>query len=137
MVCPRCHASIEEDSAVRCPTCGMTFGRTKSVVMKTSAVLIAAGGEQQVYRSVAEVPPGLRKTLEDSTTGAYSATILIADRRGKEEIAKALDRVSDASPEPSAKATIRLLGLSWRNWVGVAIGCASGVIAWMICAHRW
>ena len=50
---------------------------------------IAAGGERQVYRSVAEVPASLRKILQDSTSSANSATILIADRRGKEEIARA------------------------------------------------
>ncbi len=105
--------------------------------MKTSAVLIAAGGERQVYRSVADVPANLRKLLQDSTNSANSATILIADRRGKEEIAKALERVSEAVPEPMESPVWRLFGLSWGNWVGVAIGFASGLAAWLICAHHW
>jgi len=137
MVCPRCRFSLEEDSSGQCPNCGMSYARQTSVVMKTSAVLIAAGGERQVYRSVAEVPASLRKILQDSTNGSNSATILIADRRGKEEIAKALERVSESVPEPAEVPVRRMLGLSWRNWVGVAIGFASGVLAWLICAHRW
>jgi hypothetical protein len=105
--------------------------------MKTSAVLIAAGGERQVYSSVNDVPPSLRKMLQDSTSGANAATILIADRRGKEEIAKALERVSEPGPGPAANVGTRIFGLSWRNWVGVAIGFASGVIGWLICSHYW
>jgi hypothetical protein len=105
--------------------------------MKTSAVLIAAGGDPQVYRSVAEVPVSLRKTLQDSTNGVNAATILIADRRGKEEIARALDRVAEDSVPCAGKPGWRWLGLSWRNWLGVAIGFVTGAAAWMLCAHRW
>ena len=137
MVCPRCRQSLEKDASGRCPNCGMTYALTKSVVMKTSSVMIAVGGERQVYRSVEEVPAGLRKMLEDSTSGKSSATILIADRRGKEEIAKALDRVLEGSPTPAPAPAVRMLGLSWRNWAGVAIGFVSGVAAWLICTHHW
>lgn len=115
----------------------MPYARTTSLVMKTSAVLIAAGGERQVYRSVNDVPANLRKMLQDTTSGANSATILIADRRGKEEIAKALERVSETVPALPASPAMRVLGLSWRNWVGVGIGFASGVIAWLVCSHHW
>lgn len=137
MVCPRCRFSLEQDSSGLCPNCGMPYARQTSVVMKTSAVLIAAGGERQVYRSVAEVPESLQKTLRESTNSRNSATILIADRRGKEEIAKALDRVTEAAAEPQETAQKRILGLSWRNWLGVALGFAGGVVAWLVCAHRW
>jgi hypothetical protein len=112
----------------------MAYARRKSVVMKTSAVLIAAGGERQVYRSVSEVPASLRRLLQESTNSANSATILIADRRGKEEIAKALARVSEATPATPMR---RILGLSWRNWVGVGAGFVTGLIGWLICAHYW
>ena len=115
----------------------MPYARATSLVMKTSAVLIAAGGERQVYRSVNDVPANLRKMLRDTTSGANSATILIADRRGKEEIAKALERVAESAPAVAARPALRVLGLSWRNWLGVAIGFASGVIGWLVCSHHW
>lgn len=37
-----------------------------------------------------EVPPNLRRRLEETTTGTNSATILIADKRGREELVRAL-----------------------------------------------
>ena len=62
------------------------------VTVKTSTIFIAkGGGKTQVYRSVSEVPPRLRKELEESTNSFNSATILIADRRGREEILRALN----------------------------------------------
>src|SRR5579862_7666941 len=61
------------------------------VTVKTSTIFIAKGGKTQVYRSVSEVPPRLRKQLEESTNSFNSATILIADRRGREEIVRALN----------------------------------------------
>jgi hypothetical protein len=53
-------------------------------------VLISAGGNDVVYRSVEEVPARLRTQLLRSTNGANSATILIADRRGRKEVLKAM-----------------------------------------------
>jgi hypothetical protein len=59
-------------------------------VYRTSAVLISQGGDGRVYRSVEEAPASLRAQLRKSLNGVNSATILIADRRGRREIAKAL-----------------------------------------------
>ena len=61
------------------------------VTIKTSTIFIAKGGKTQVYRSVHDVPARLRKELEESTNGFNSATILIADRRGRQEILRALN----------------------------------------------
>jgi len=137
MVCPRCRFSLAKDSSGRCPKCGMPYARSTSLVMKTSAVMIAAGGERQVYPSVNDVPANLRKMLQDSTSGVNSATILIADRRGKEEIAKALERVAEPAAAQPGNPSLRILGLSWRNWIGVAIGFASCAIALLVCSHHW
>src|SRR5579862_1224097 len=60
------------------------------VTIKTSTIFIAKGGKTRVYHSVQEIPQRLRKELEESTNGFNSATILIADRRGRQEILRAL-----------------------------------------------
>ena len=88
MTCRRCRKKIEEFET-RCPHCG-DVNEKASGMFQTSTVLISASGTDQVYRSVDEVPAGLHTRLLKSTNGANSATILIADRRGRKEIAKAM-----------------------------------------------
>src|SRR5262245_47608566 len=88
MTCKRCRKAFEEDAA-RCPHCGQA-NPANSGVFQTSTVLISTGGADLVYRSVEEVPAGLRSRLMKSTNGSNSATILIADRRGRREIARAM-----------------------------------------------
>jgi hypothetical protein len=60
-------------------------------------VLISSGGADLVYRSVEEIPSGLRTRLLKSTSGGNSGTILIADRRGRKEIAKAMGKLPGAA----------------------------------------
>src|SRR6266852_5356088 len=60
------------------------------VTLKSSTIFISVGNKTEVYRSVEDLPPALRKKLEQSTNGINSATILIADRKGKEEIVRAI-----------------------------------------------
>ena len=66
------------------------------VTLKTSTIFIGKGDQTHVFHSVNEVPQGLRKELEESTNGFNSATILIADRRGREEIRRALNGLPTA-----------------------------------------
>jgi hypothetical protein len=58
-------------------------------------ILISIGEETRVFHSVEEIPRELREKLLASTRGMNSATILIADRGGREEILRALH-----SPQP-------------------------------------
>ena len=74
MLCPECNRSFEGD-AQSCPYCGAAKG-----VVKTSTILISAGGMRSVYRSVEEVPDSLKRQLIRSTNGLNSATLVIADR---------------------------------------------------------
>ncbi len=88
MNCARCRKKYAPEAS-QCPYCGEPNPQA-SGVMQTSVVLISAGGEDHVYRTVQEVPARLRSKLLRSTNGANSATILIADRRGRKQVAKAL-----------------------------------------------
>jgi hypothetical protein len=70
--------------------------KEQSGVFQTSTVMIAAAGAEKVYRSMDEVPRALRSKLLKYTNSPNAATILIADRRGRQEIArvvKSLGRV--------------------------------------------
>ena len=62
----------------------------EKLTARSSTIFIATGEATRVYRSVREVPPELRRRLEKSTSGTNSATILIADKRGREELGRAL-----------------------------------------------
>ena len=86
MTCNRCGKDFDETEA-RCPHCGEAQAGA-SGLFQTSTVLISSGGSDLVYRTVEEVPRGLRTRLLKSTSGGNSGIILIADRRGRKEIAK-------------------------------------------------
>src|SRR6202163_1287175 len=91
MTCPKCHFEFDSAAAL-CPQCGIRLLRNVSGVMKTSAVMIAAGAERGFYRSVQDVPEPLRTQLLEITTSSNSGTIVIADRAGKEQLTQVLAR---------------------------------------------
>ena len=116
------------------------------VTVKTSTIFIAKSGPTQVYRSVAEIPDRLRKELEESTNSFNSATILIADRRGREEIVKALNGLPSSlrsrlanslTPRPDAEAETEgeskvapVLRFLRRNWLEITLPATVAVIVW-------
>jgi hypothetical protein len=116
------------------------------VTVKTSTIFIAKSGRTQVYRSVSEIPERLRKELEESTNSFNSATILIADRRGREEIVKALNGLPSSlrsrlanslTPRPDAEAEVEaesrvapVLRFMRRNWLEITLPTAVAVIVW-------
>lgn len=57
---------------------------------RSSTIFIATGKGTRVYRALDEVPAAMRRKLVQSTHGMNSATILIADKRGREELVRAL-----------------------------------------------
>src|SRR6185295_6185102 len=113
------------------------------VTVKTSTIFIAKKGRTRVYRSVSEIPQRLRKELEESTNGFNSATILIADRRGRKEILRALQGLpsalrtrlaaslapgQDQGPAPqSSRPLARFLR---RNWPELLLPGAVGLLLW-------
>jgi hypothetical protein len=117
------------------------------VTVKTSTIFIAKRGQTQVYRSVGEIPAKLRKELEESTNSFNSATILIADRRGREEIVKALNGMPSSlrsrltnslTPRPAAEQAsgaaeskaAPIMRFVCRNWLEITLPAAVALIVW-------
>jgi hypothetical protein len=144
MTCSRCRKSFDEEAA-RCPHCGES-APGPSGLFQTSTVLISSGGADLVYRSVDEVPARLRTRLLQSTSGGDSATILIADRRGRKQIAKAMGRLPGSASRWLAQSILSAqAGTSPLGWltpgrknriVAVVALLALAVIA-LVFTHRW
>lgn len=116
--------------------------RMPRVTLKSSTIFISVGDKTEVYRSVDDVPAPLRKKLEESTNGIHSATILIADRRGREEIMRAIRSgrsnlktrlTASLGAEPAAEPDRRHPLLIWaRNWAEILIPSALGLLTWLL-----
>ncbi len=144
MTCSRCKKNFSS-RASRCPHCGEANPST-SGLFQTSTVLISVGGADLVYRSVDEVPAGLRSQLLKSTNGANSATILIADQRGRKEIARAMKNL----PGPAQRRLIQsILGsgaavqaLTWltptrKRIILAAVATLTVALVTLVFTHRW
>ena len=70
----------------------------QTLSLKTSTIFVSVGQHTHVYRSVDDMPASLRQRLEKTTTGSNSATILIADRKGKEELVRAIQGLPSSIP---------------------------------------
>jgi hypothetical protein len=108
------------------------------LTIKRSTIFISVGDKTQVYRSVEEVPPTLRKKLQESTNGINAATILIADRRGRDEIVRAIrglpsgirGRIVKSIHRPETVEAGRQR-LDWRTWVEILLPGAVGLLIWL------
>lgn len=121
------------------------------VTLKTSTIFISKGDRTRVYRSVGEIPQTLRKELEASTNGFNSATILIADRRGREEVRRALKGMPSAlrsrfapaletpaaAPEPPVQETVEPVEeRAPFQWLKIAIPVGIALATWAAISLR-
>lgn len=119
------------------------------LTQRTSTIFIARGEQTHVYRSVEEIPPVLRRKLQQTTRGINSGTILIADRRGRQELLRALqgqrpriehrlaEAVGTAETERRPKPEkLRALG-SLRTWLELLLPVAIGASLWLFIDSRF
>lgn len=146
MVCRRCKQEFDPGSTWVCPHCGEANPMATSGILKTSTILISADNVEAVYRSVKDVPVPLRKRLIKSTNGLNSATILIADRRGRDEISKAIRNLPSAIQQrllhsvlgsDSPSTALRWLTPTFRRVLAVFLGVACLLFVWLIFSYRW
>ena len=111
--------------------------RMDRMTVKTSTIFIATGGKTKVFRSVDDVPPKLRRRLQESTTGINAATILIADRKGREEIVKALRGMpSGLRTKPGRSQRKSPKRMDWKTWAEILLPGAVGLLIWLAFSYR-
>ena len=146
MTCRSCGKRFDAADGLVCPHCGEAQPQAKSGVLKSSTILISAGGTEGVYRSVKEVPAALRRKLLKSTNGLNSATILIADRRGRDEIARAIQNLPSSlqrrflkplRDEPAASSAGWLLRPTVKAVIAWLLGAGSVLLTWFVFTHNW
>jgi len=144
MICSRCGKKYADEA--RCPQCGEPRAEGGSGVFQSSTVLISTDGADKVYRSVDDVPYPLRHRLLKSTNSPNSATILIADRRGRQEITKAmrhlpgtgqrrlLQSLLSGGPRPSHEGR---LTPAWRKSLLALILLLTLALIAFVFTHHW
>jgi len=142
MHCRSCGRSLAGNER-NCPGCGRPVAEKLLGTLKTSTIFISADNVRGVYHSVQEVPEILRKKLLRSTNSMNSRTILIADRRGRQEIERALRKLNGASKRRlsgsllSGRVLVPALKLTVPQALGILLAGATGLVAWMILSHNW
>ena len=128
-----------EDSKIRMPL----------LTAKSSTIFIATGSDTRVYHSTSDIPAPLRRKLEETTHSVNSATILIADKRGKEELVRALQgeesnvqcrlaetmrsRKNERNLQEKRQAAMRVV----RRWLEFLIPLAIGGSLWILIELRF
>ncbi len=62
----------------------------RSYTVRSSTIFVAEGDRTEVFRSMDDVPVDTRERLLKSTSGAGAATIFIANKGGRRELARRL-----------------------------------------------
>lgn len=112
---------------------------------KVSTIVVGAGGSVRTYRSLDEVPPAVQEQMDRALSGENSATLLIADERGRQEILKSLrgqeseldsrliSALSTRRKEPEAPSRWRI---STLGWIELGVASLLAVLAWLAVAWQ-
>ena len=109
---------------------------------KCSTIFISIGDETHVFHSVDEIPPNLRERLIETTHGMNSATILIADKGGREELLRAV-RIEQPGRYTRLAAALKGQGaqgsrivLTWAGLGRLLVLGSLGYILWFLISVR-
>lgn len=115
---------------------------TKTV--KTSTIVVSLGTTTNVYRSIEEIPEPMRRKLAQITAASNTATILIADKRGKEELVRAIQGLPSSVPLRVTQEARRKRehqdridkARSRRYWLEIGLIAILAVLLWVLAVAR-
>ncbi len=122
------------------------------ITHKTSTILISTGTGVKSFRSLNEVPDDMRQRLIQSTSGPYSATLLIADEAGRREVLRSLrgqpsavesrwmrsfaNREAAAADPAMKHRKLPETSPRWRRVAEVSLLAGIGLCLWLLAAWR-
>lgn len=103
----------------------------ETLTYKTSTIFISTGRRTQVFRSMSDMPPDLRRQLRDNLAGPNCRTLIVADRRGREYVLRALQHPDLEGVRRHGISNLRRLGRSgWASaksrWIELSL---AGILA--------
>ncbi len=106
-------------------------------VVKTSAIFISTGGKTAIYQSLEDVPPRLRKKVVKLTNSGDAATVLIADRRGLQELLRArreqlTGTLSAGAARAGRMAHLRFMVALRRHWLEILLVGGLPLLLWLV-----
>ena len=120
---------------------------------RSSTIFVATDAGTSVYRSMKDIPAPVRRKLQESMQGMHSATILIADKRGRQELIRALqgqpssvqcrlleahrNQQPKAPPVAEQRRASQLSLTSLRNWLEVLLPLVVGASLWFFVESRF
>jgi hypothetical protein len=103
-------------------------------VLKTTVVHVCFKGASGVFRSAEAIPVKVKRQIAATAKQGRSATILIADRNGKRELARAVrGRASRVALRLTRKPLSRLQRV-WagaREWLDLIVLGFAGLLLWL------
>ena len=115
------------------------------LMQKVSTIVVGAGSTVRTYRSLEEMPPAVQEQMDRALSGENSATLLIADERGRQEILNSLrgqeseldSRLISALATRRKEQTVQpRWRLSTRGWIELGVLSLLAVFAWLLAAWR-
>ena len=107
---------------------------------KTSMIFVSTGRRTRVFHSMDDVPAPLREKLHANISGPNSRTLIVADRRGREYLVRALKHATRraavarraARPAVHAKSFKGRWVEAKRYWLEIVLIGLLGVASWTL-----
>lgn len=107
--------------------------------VRTSVIVIGVGDRVETYASLDDVPPDLRRKVRESTVGNSAATILIADRKGRDALLRSLRQrlqVRRCSRQQALAGPQLQPGDWFRTWGAILLTGFAGLTVWLVATYR-
>lgn len=113
------------------------------VTAKSSTIYVTTRDGLRVFQSMQDVPETYRRRLQACVRDGNSVKLLIADKRGREELMRALGSVQLEAgsiarpPGPQTCPRPEYRGLSLRTWVELLLPAVLGASLWLFIGSKF